>query len=248
MVDIPLSDFRQMAVEEFDTTKLLAHAAQQATRARLRANSRSSTSTRITTNSKSLDRDPRIHGRSGAAAARAERDAERRLEGHRRAAGRRRLSGHRRARACAIRCAGWKRCRGDEHRDITLTRRWMDAMGIDVAVMFPTPMLQLGLHPQVEVEVALARAYNRWLVETRAGARAAHPLDALSAVQRSGRVVPHGAGIRRQARRGRLHGDGGALPAGAPQRLHEDLRAAGGAWTCRSRSTPPTTGTTSRWR
>ena len=31
--------------------------------------------------------------------------------------------------------------------------------------MFPTPMLQLGLHPQVEVEVALARAYNRWLAE-----------------------------------------------------------------------------------
>ena len=26
-------------------------------------------------------------------------------------------------------------------------------------------MLHLGLHPQVEVEVALARAYNRWLVE-----------------------------------------------------------------------------------
>jgi len=41
----------------------------------------------------------------------------------------------------------------------------MDAIGIDVAVMFPTPMLQLGLHPQVEVEVALARAYNRWLTE-----------------------------------------------------------------------------------
>jgi predicted TIM-barrel fold metal-dependent hydrolase len=50
-------------------------------------------------------------------------------------------------------------------RDISLTRRWMDAIGIDVAIMFPTPMLQLGLHPQVEVEVALARAYNRWLTE-----------------------------------------------------------------------------------
>ena len=29
MVDIPLSDFRKMAIEEFDTTKLLKHAAQQ---------------------------------------------------------------------------------------------------------------------------------------------------------------------------------------------------------------------------
>ena len=41
----------------------------------------------------------------------------------------------------------------------------MDAMGTDVAVMFPTPMLTLGLHPQVEIEVAMARAYNRWLCE-----------------------------------------------------------------------------------
>jgi uncharacterized protein len=51
------------------------------------------------------------------------------------------------------------------HRDIALARRWMDAMGVDVSVMFPTPMLRLGLHPQVEMEVALARAYDRWLVE-----------------------------------------------------------------------------------
>src|SRR5258708_22474816 len=31
MVDIPLSDYRKMAIEEFDTSKLLKHAAQQAT-------------------------------------------------------------------------------------------------------------------------------------------------------------------------------------------------------------------------
>jgi uncharacterized protein len=52
------------------------------------------------------------------------------------------------------------------HRDITLTKRWMDAMGVDVACMFPTPMLTLGLTPRAEVETALARAYNRWLCET----------------------------------------------------------------------------------
>ena len=45
------------------------------------------------------------------------------------------------------------------------TKRWMDAVGVDVAVLFPTPMLALGVHPQVEVEVALSRAYNRWLCE-----------------------------------------------------------------------------------
>ncbi|APZ52427.1 amidohydrolase family protein [Salipiger abyssi] len=51
------------------------------------------------------------------------------------------------------------------HRDITLTRRWMDALGVDMACLFPTPMLLLATHPQPEVEVAMARAYNRWLCE-----------------------------------------------------------------------------------
>jgi uncharacterized protein len=51
------------------------------------------------------------------------------------------------------------------HRDITLMRRWMDSMGVDIAILFPTPMLHLGLHPQVEVEAALSYAYNRWLVD-----------------------------------------------------------------------------------
>ncbi|MBI3969278.1 MAG: amidohydrolase [Chloroflexi bacterium] len=51
------------------------------------------------------------------------------------------------------------------HRDAILTRRWMDAMGVDYACLFPSPMLTLGLHPQPEVEAGLARAYNRWLIE-----------------------------------------------------------------------------------
>src|SRR4029078_13101848 len=52
---------------------------------------------------------------------------------------------------------------GQNHRDAALTKRWMDAVGVDVAVLFPTPMLALGVHPQVEVEIVLSRAYNRWL-------------------------------------------------------------------------------------
>ena len=54
---------------------------------------------------------------------------------------------------------------GDKHRDVQMTTEWMDAMGVDYACLFPTPMLFLGLHPQVEVETALCRAYNRWLCE-----------------------------------------------------------------------------------
>ncbi len=51
------------------------------------------------------------------------------------------------------------------HRDVHLTHKWMDAMGVDYTTMFPTPMLGLGMHPQPEVEYNFARAYNTWLTE-----------------------------------------------------------------------------------
>jgi predicted TIM-barrel fold metal-dependent hydrolase len=40
----------------------------------------------------------------------------------------------------------------------------MDQMAIDYSILFPTPMLTLGAHPQPEIEVEVGRAYNRWLV------------------------------------------------------------------------------------
>ncbi len=45
------------------------------------------------------------------------------------------------------------------------SHRWMDAMSVDYACLFPTGMLNVGLHPQKEVEVDLCWAYNRWLTE-----------------------------------------------------------------------------------
>jgi predicted TIM-barrel fold metal-dependent hydrolase len=51
------------------------------------------------------------------------------------------------------------------HRQAVLARRAMDAMGIDIMTVFPTPMLVLGVHPQPDVEVQLGWAYNRWLTE-----------------------------------------------------------------------------------
>ena len=51
------------------------------------------------------------------------------------------------------------------HRDVTLSRRAMQSLGVDYQVLFPTPMLTLGLHPQPEMEVWLGRAYNRWLID-----------------------------------------------------------------------------------
>src|SRR6266567_1687251 len=39
------------------------------------------------------------------------------------------------------------------HRDISLTRKWMDSIGVDVACIFPTPMLGLGLNPVVALKM-----------------------------------------------------------------------------------------------
>ena len=51
------------------------------------------------------------------------------------------------------------------HRDLHLSLRWMDAMGIDYVCLFPTPMLNMGMHPQPEIEAAMAKGYNRWLLD-----------------------------------------------------------------------------------
>lgn len=51
------------------------------------------------------------------------------------------------------------------HRDVVLIRRAMECLAVDYQITFPTPMLSLGLHPEIDVEVAVAEGYNRWLVE-----------------------------------------------------------------------------------
>ena len=48
---------------------------------------------------------------------------------------------------------------------MTLVRRAMDSLGIDYMVVFPTPILVLGMHPQADMEVVIGTAYNRWLIE-----------------------------------------------------------------------------------
>ncbi len=50
-------------------------------------------------------------------------------------------------------------------RDVQLGERWMDAMSVDYSCLFPTGMLNIGLHPQKEMEHNLCWAYNRWLTE-----------------------------------------------------------------------------------
>jgi len=54
---------------------------------------------------------------------------------------------------------------GGAMRDVQLGHRWMDAMSVDYSCLFPTGMLNIGMHPQKEMEVELCWAYNRWLTE-----------------------------------------------------------------------------------
>ncbi len=60
---------------------------------------------------------------------------------------------------------GTEKTPAGRHRDIQLGERWMDAMSVDYSCLFPTGMLTLGLHPQKEMEAELCWAYNRWLTE-----------------------------------------------------------------------------------
>jgi uncharacterized protein len=50
-------------------------------------------------------------------------------------------------------------------RDIELGHRWIDALSVDYSCLFPTLMLAVGLHPDPDMEVQLCWAYNRWLTE-----------------------------------------------------------------------------------
>ncbi len=54
---------------------------------------------------------------------------------------------------------------GRTHAQVTLVQRAIDSMGIDYMVVFPTPMLVLGMHPQIEMEVVIGNAFNKWLTE-----------------------------------------------------------------------------------
>ena len=162
-MDLQSHDFRRMAVEEFDTTKLLAHASKQA-RDRgydrfpiVDVDSHHYENESMPEILEYLD-DPVLKQLALASAKPNVKHARilNTMVGYQDMGGRIPRYGLR---------AFEKAPPGKDLRDIALTKRWMDAVGVDVAVLFPTAMLALGVHPQVEVEIALSRAYNRWLCE-----------------------------------------------------------------------------------
>jgi uncharacterized protein len=161
-MDLPLSDFRRMSVAEFDTTKLLAHAARQAEERDygkfpiVDVDSHHYESESLGEILEYMD-DPVLQQLAQSASQTTARSTGMLPGG----VGYQDMGG----RVMRYPLRRLEKGNPGEHRDVSLTRRWMDSMGVDISVVFPTPMLQLGLHPQVEVEVALARAYNRWLTE-----------------------------------------------------------------------------------
>jgi uncharacterized protein len=52
-----------------------------------------------------------------------------------------------------------------KHRDVQLGNRWMEALGVDYACLFPTQMLHVGLTTHRDIENNLCWAYNRWVTE-----------------------------------------------------------------------------------
>ena len=162
-MDINLSgEFRKMSVAEFDTTKLLAHAAQQARQKKYAEFTIVDVDAHHYESEVMMEvleylEDPVLRQLMSASSQPNAKSA-RVLPSN---VGYQDMGG----RISRYPLRKLEKPGADGHREASLTRRWMDAIGIDIAVLFPTPMLGLGTHPQVEIEIALSQAYNRWLVE-----------------------------------------------------------------------------------
>ena len=202
---------RRVTIEELNTTRLLAHARKQ-------AHQRNFDDMMIVDvdahhyENENYSRIPALHGKRRAAAAhhvRAEKEP-RRLH-----ADPGRLSGHGRPRHALSDARLGKDRQTGAMRDVQLGHRWMDAMSVDYSCLFPTGMLNIGLHPQKEMEAELCWAYNRWLTEKvlpESGGRFYSCLCLPFNDPEAG-AAP-GRDLRRPQARRRLHGHHGALAHG----------------------------------
>src|SRR6187200_1122201 len=137
-LELPLSDFRRMAVEEFDTSKLLAHARAQAKQRgydKFPIVDVDSHHYELESFNEILEymEDPVLQQLAMSASQTGQRGAGVMMG----SVGYQDLGGR------VTRYALRKIEKPDPamHRDASLTKRWMDAMGVDLAVMFPSPML-----------------------------------------------------------------------------------------------------------
>lgn len=161
-MDFPSSGGRRLSIDELDTTKLLAHARQQ-------AEERNLDSMLI------VDVDAHHDEASSLAEIIAHIDdpVQRQLALSGSSGGRRPLvprnisyeDGAGRVPRIAFGLNRTEQVPDNTHRSLALSRRAMDAMGVDYACLLPTTVMRLGMQPKKDFEVALATAYNRWLAE-----------------------------------------------------------------------------------
>ena len=92
------------------------------------------------------------------------------------------------------------------HHFTELARRSMDALGLDYQVVFPTPMLTLGMHPQDDIEVGARRRLQQVAGRAHpAGGRPPQGHD-LPAVQHARGLCGGGQEIRPRRQHHRLFG------------------------------------------
>jgi len=158
---IPTSDPNGYSVAEFDTTTLLSHAARQARQRKYQDYLIVDVDSHHYENESFREiaqyiEDPVL--RQQALASGSRRSAAGFLGG---GVGNQDMSG----RVTRYHTRALEKTPPGEQRDATLTRRWMDACGIDIAMLFPTPLLLLATHPVLNVQILYTRAYNKWLTE-----------------------------------------------------------------------------------
>ncbi len=85
------------------------------------------------------------------------------------------------------------------HHFTELARRAMDALGLDYQVVFPTPMLTLGMHPQDDIEVALGEGLQPVADRAHPARGPAAQGPDLSAVQHAGGLRRRGQEVRRRS-------------------------------------------------
>ncbi|MGE5538314.1 MAG: amidohydrolase family protein [Gemmatimonas sp.] len=157
-MEFPSSGTRALTIEEFDTTRHLAHAAKQARERGL---------DKITVVDADIHHDETGSFRD--IVGHIDSTVERQLARSGTNEGRRPLIprniGYEDAGGRMQRFAARKleKTPANVHRDITLTRRTMEAMGAKFAVLYPTTSMRLAVQPKRDWEYWLTLAYNRWV-------------------------------------------------------------------------------------
>ena len=157
-MEFPSSGTKPLTVEEFDTTRHLAHAARQ-------ARERGFDKITVVDADTHHDENGSIRGFINYIESPIERHATRNAtnEGRRPAVPRIISYEDNGGRLQRFAARKLEQTPANVHRDITLTRRSMAAMGASFGVLYPTTSMRLAIQPKRDWEYMLTSAYNHWV-------------------------------------------------------------------------------------